>query len=113
MSPEKMRPPVYDDRMQSGIAGQHLPCASGGWISLQNVEDIFPEAAKHGGGLYTLYTHRNSRCRVMSRVFFRLAALLVVAIALAMSPPLALPNEKIHRLLTRHLEFRWVQLSIQ
>ena len=47
MRPAPMRDAVQHDRMQSGIAGQHLPCRTGGGIALHDIGNIFPQSAEH------------------------------------------------------------------
>ena len=46
-APAGMRPTVHDQRMQTGVAGQHLPVGAGGRVALADAGDVFTQSIEH------------------------------------------------------------------
>jgi hypothetical protein len=51
-APKPVREPMQRQCMEARIAGQHLPCGTGGGIAFENAGNVFTQMGEHGAVFY-------------------------------------------------------------
>jgi hypothetical protein len=47
MPPQPVRQAMHDNGMNTGVAGEHLPGGTGGWVAVENRTNILTQIPKH------------------------------------------------------------------